>query len=248
MKNQNVAIKIGNYLYNHCFGVYKVLYSRMKKSRDAIEISLMKQHIAKGDIVLDIGANIGFFSKILSKLVGKKGCIYAFEPDTENFAHLQKQTKHLSNVVLKKAAVSNKNEIITLYRSPMLNVDHRTYPIENYLSKEDIESIAIDNFLQKDTIVNFIKIDIQGFEYAAFQGMKEILTRNAEHLKMIMELWPAGLKKAGHSAIAVIELLWRHGYNTYLLQDKKQILLSRDAIEKMNDLGDEFYFNIFVRK
>ncbi|MDR3236574.1 MAG: FkbM family methyltransferase [Prevotellaceae bacterium] len=248
MKNQSIAIKIGNFLYNHCFGLYKIIYPVMKNRQDAVEIELMKSAVNLGDTVLDIGANIGFFSRLLSLQVGAAGRVYAFEPDAENFAHLKKAVGAHANVSLTQAAVGDVKGTVTLYRSPMLNVDHRTYPIDGYLSKSTVESIAVDDFLPADTVVRFIKMDIQGFEYMALQGMKNTLMKNVDSLKMIMELWSAGLKKAGASALQVVDFLNQCGYRVYLIEGRKLTLLDAGATAKINDLGEDVYFNVFVKK
>ena len=73
----------------------------------------MKKYIRKGAIVLDIGANIGFYTKILSELVGDNGKVYAFEPDKTNFGYLMKNAGHLKNVVFINKAVSDKTGKIT---------------------------------------------------------------------------------------------------------------------------------------
>ena len=74
-------------------------------------------------------------------------------------------------------AVSDKADTLKVYRSKLLNVDHRTYPVSNYDSVEEIESVSIDTLLENRIIekVDLIKIDIQGYELTAFNGMKKAL-------------------------------------------------------------------------
>ena len=57
------------------------------------ETALIKKEIEQGNIVLDIGANIGYYTLIVAKLVGKNGKVFAFEPDPTNFALLKKILK-----------------------------------------------------------------------------------------------------------------------------------------------------------
>lgn len=235
----------------------------MKNLQDATEIKLLKTSIAPGDVALDIGANIGFYSRILSRCVGRTGHVYAFEPEEVNFAHLQQATQSRSNVTIRQAAVGSAPGRITVFKSPMLNVDHRTYPVDSYTSKSEVECVAIDSFLPRDVAVSFIKMDIQGFEFAALQGMKNTLTRCRDRLKMLMELWPAGLKKAGSSASEVVGFLEQCGYHVYLLEGKKRTLLTTQHvsnshkhpsqptkfnIDMYNDLPEDTYFNVFVER
>ena len=84
----SLSIALGNFLYKNCFPIYKLTYKSFKEKQDAFEISLMKKYIKTGDTVLDIGANIGFYAEILSGIVGEKGNVHCFEPDTTNFKHL----------------------------------------------------------------------------------------------------------------------------------------------------------------
>ncbi len=248
MENKTVAIKIGDYLYKHCFGAYKILYPIMKHYQDGAEIKLIKANVNSGDTVLDIGANIGFVTRIMSRSVGKQGCVYAFEPDEVNFRHLQAATQSLSNVTLKHAAVSNTSGTITVYKSPMLNVDHRTYPIDDYTSKSEVACLSIDDFLPEDTKLDFIKMDIQGYEFTALQGMKNTLMRNRDHLKLFMELWPAGLKRAGSSASAVIAFLEKCGFQPHLQRGQRLSPLTSLQAKDYDDEPDNIYFNIFVKK
>ena len=85
------SLAIGHFLYKNVFPVYNILYPIFKKWQDAYEIELLKRFIKKGDTVLDIGANIGFYAEILSDLVGPAGKIYSFEPDPQNLKHLKKK-------------------------------------------------------------------------------------------------------------------------------------------------------------
>lgn len=228
-----LSIKLGDFLYKNAFPVYNIIYPIFKRKQDKHEIALLNKYIKKGDVVLDIGANIGFYTKILSGLVGDTGKIYAFEPDKTNFAHLINNTENLKNVEFINKAVSDKSGTITLYQSDLLNVDHKTYPTEDYTSKTEIECVAIDDMIPNHK-VDFIKIDIQGFEYFAFQGMKEIFKQNA-NLKIIAELYPYGLNNSGIKVDEFVSFLRNSGFYIYRMSENTLNILTDDNVKSLNN-------------
>ncbi len=242
-----LSIKLGDFLYKHAFPVYNVIYPYFKRRQDKHDIALMHQYIKKGDIVLDIGANIGFYTKILSALVGESGKVYAFEPDKTNFNHLMKNAGHLKNVVFFNKAVNEKTGKITLYHSDLLNVDHKTYPTENYTSTTEIDGVAPDDVIPGHK-ADFIKIDIQGYEYYAFLGMKEIFKQN-ENLKIITEFYPYGMKNAKIDASIFLSYLKDFAFNFYQMNDGK---LKTVDEKNMIDMYKEDYrihiIDIFLSK
>lgn len=242
-------IKIGNWLYKYAFPIYNITYQKFKLKNDAVEINLLQSIIKPGNIVLDIGANIGFYAKLISKMVGKSGRVHCFEPDKKNFNYLINNTKHISNVTSYNLAVSNSNEDIKIYTSKLLNVDHRTYPVNNYDKVEVIKATTIDELISKGNIqtVDVIKIDIQGFEIAAFEGMKKLLTANST-IKIVAEFWPHGLKRAGKSAIELFNFFENLGYGIFEITEKELKPISKNYIEENNSREFEFSFNVLIKK
>lgn len=238
------SIKLGNFLYKTSFPLYKIMYTLFKNKQDAFEIELLKKNIKKGDTVLDIGANIGFYATILSDIVGENGIIHCFEPDITNFNHLKKTTASHKNIIINNKAVGPKTETIKIYTSKNLNVDHRTYKPEEFHKEIEIAAISIDDYL-KGKKVNFIKMDIQGFEMEAMKGMKETLKNNPD-VKLISEFWPYGLKKAGSSVTDYYKLLQELNFKIELLKNHKLETINLKTVQEMEPLSEENYFNIFV--
>ncbi|MBC7696164.1 MAG: FkbM family methyltransferase [Burkholderiales bacterium] len=242
-------IKLGNLLYKYCFPLYNLSYSKFKLKNDKTEIELLKKIITPGDYILDIGANIGFYAKLLSKFTTDKGKVFCFEPDSLNFKYLKKTTEGIENIMLFNNAVSDKTDLIKVYRSKLLNVDHRTYPVNNYDSVEEITSVSIDELIKDQTIpkVNIIKIDIQGYELTAFNGMKQLLS-SSDDLKIIAEYWPHGFKRAGTSAIAFYDFFNELGYFFYLIDNNTLTKITKGYIVENNDKPFEFSFNVLIQK
>lgn len=243
----SLSIKIGNFLFRNAFPVYNLVYPIFKNRQDKREISLMNEHIFSGATVLDIGANIGFYTNILSRLVGPQGHVYSFEPDRLNFDRLKKNCRHLTNVTLTNKAVSDKTDVLKIYKSLMLNVDHRTYPIDNYESVEEIPCVSMDEFLGAGKHVDFIKIDIQGFEMSAFSGMHGLLVENRD-VKIISEFWPFGLKKAGSSTEQFLCFFWQQAFNVYLVNDTGFEIILPEHISYYSEMEESVYMNIFVTR
>ena len=186
------------------------------------ETELIKKQIKKGDVILDIGANIGYYTLIFANIVGKEGRVYAFEPDPENFAILKKniEINNYDNVVLIRKAVSNKSGKIRLYLCEDNKGDHRIYDSYDGRESIDIEAITLDEYFKDyNGRIPLIKMDIQGAEFGAFEGMTSILKKN-KNIKIFTEFWPQGLQKFGTSADKYLNLLLKQDFKLYTINER----------------------------
>ena len=242
-----IFIPVGNLLYHNLYFLYKPLYFFFKHFNDKLEIALLRRIVKPGNTVLDIGANIGFYTTIFSKAVGPHGRVFSFEPDAINYNRLCKSAKGLSNVQILHKAVASKTQKIVLYTSKKLNVDHRTYKPEKFDKEIEIEAVSLDEFLKNSSVIDVIKIDIQGYEMQAMKGMTHIL-KNNQNISILSEFWPYGLKMAGSSILEYYECLKNLGFFVYLLSEKGLISLSIEAVKSMSLLDNENYFNIYATR
>lgn len=201
-----------NGLYRRCFPLYRVLYVLYKRVSDRDKIGLIAGHVKPGMTVLDIGANIGFYTRLLSRAVGRDGTVYAFEPEELNFNHLKRLTKNLTNVKAVKAACGEKSGSAYLYRSEKLNVDHHLYENDESRERVEVPMVSVDDTLENESGgVGFVKIDVQGYDHFVVKGMRETLSRS-DHPIIFGELWPYGLCQAGSSAADYLSELNRLGF------------------------------------
>jgi FkbM family methyltransferase len=188
-----------NRLFKSCFPLYRLFYFAYKHWSDRDKIRLISGNVKHGMRVLDIGANIGFYTILLSRFVGKEGIVYAFEPDEDNFNYLKRLTKKLNNVKLVKAACGEKSGMSYLYKSEKLNIDHHLYENDESREKVEVQMVSVDEYLKNERGgIGFIKIDVQGYDCFVFKGMRDTLARSSSTL-IIGELWPYGLMQAGSS-------------------------------------------------
>jgi len=212
--------KLFNFLYKHVFFLYKPLYFYYKKKFDKEKINFFKKKIKPGMTVIDIGGNIGFYTILLSSLVGSEGRVHTFEPDLLNFKYLTLNTKKNKNVFLNNAAVGKEAGRLKLYISDDLNVDHQTYDSGENRKFIEVKCQAIDDYFKNNEKVDFVKIDIQGYDYFAILGMKETIKRSAE-VVIFAEFWPYALNKAGIKPDDYINLLKDMGFEiNFLASDK----------------------------
>jgi FkbM family methyltransferase len=171
--------------------------------------------------VLDIGANIGFFTAHLARLVGASGQVIAIEPNKENFALLRENVRrnHLTNAVLHNLAVGENDGNAALYLSDWNGGMHRMY--ESVCCTEAIETVQVskvDNLVAGKKI-DLIKIDIEGYEYFALKGARDCLIRNP-HIKIVTEYCPASLMEAGASPLGFLEYLESLGLYPHALDSQ----------------------------
>ena len=203
--------EIGNKVYDRAFPIYVLCYRAFKAYTDRAERKLLRTTLSPGDVAVDIGANIGVYTQLLSRWVGATGLVHSFEPSPENFERLQSATRKLANVRLSQSAVGESSRRTTLYVSDKLNVDHRAYlPEGDSRPTVPIEMIALDDYFKPGERVDLIKMDIQGYELEALRGANRVLADNPD-IKLLFEFWPYGLKQAGGSSVELIAVLKQNG-------------------------------------
>ena len=166
---------------------------------EPLETELLQKEMGPGDVVLDIGAHIGYYTLIFARRVGPSGRVFAFEPEPDNIALLEKNIglNGYHNVTLIQKAVSKKAGAARLYLAEKNSGDNRMYDSHERRRSVEIETVALDDyFAAYDAPISLIKMDIQGAEHAALCGMSELLRRN-KGVRIVSEFWPAGLKLFG---------------------------------------------------
>lgn len=217
-------------------------------SHEEYETRLIREQIRKGDVVLDVGANIGYYTLIFAELVGESGKVFAFEPDPTNFNLLKQNVENngYKNVVLINKAVSAQNGRLKLFLSEDNLADHRIYDSQDGRKFIEIESVRLDDYLKDYSgKIDFIKMDIEGSEYGAAQGMSGLL-KKSENVKIISEFWPFGLQRSGVEPVEYLNVLLKYGFTLYELNEKSKELDSVDVAKllKTYTVGKENHTNL----
>jgi len=182
----------------------------------------IKKNVREGDVVLDIGANIGYFTLICASLVGKTGKVFAFEPEPKNFEILKKNVTEngYDNVILENMALSNRKGIVDLYLSDESTGMHRIYSSKLTSDKHiKVNVTTLDEYFQEQIPnIAFIKLDVEGSEFGVLQGMKSILNKNRQ-LKMILEYFPDSIKEYGTDPKEIINFLDAYNFKKFNYQN-----------------------------
>ncbi len=195
------------------------------RSKEPESTALIKKYLLPGDIFVDVGASIGWYTLHAAKIVGEHGKVYAFEPEPNSFGLLKKNVdaNGFQNAVLRQAAVCDRHGKVKLYvpgnawfwsslEDP--RNDYKRNIEANFSDKEDktvyeyeVESIRLDDVLPAK--VDFMKIDVEADRITnrAFDGTVETIRRNS-NLKLLIE----------HPTEKIIKTLKSLGYS-YLFVD-----------------------------
>lgn len=183
--------------------------------------SLFKTLIHEGMIVVDIGAHLGYFTILASKLTGEEGRVYAFEPEPSNFSLLLEhmELNGCKNVVPSRIAICDKVGTAPLYLSSESGEHSLFVKRECYLN---VETTTLDRFFEEQKQgckVDFIKMDIEGSEMKALAGMEKILKENPA-LIFIVEFEPKWLLASGCQPEEFIGRLYEQGFTIYRIIEK----------------------------
>ncbi|VVA44360.1 conserved hypothetical protein [Candidatus Roizmanbacteria bacterium] len=196
---------------------------------EPLAVKHFQDSIKPGDTVLDIGAHIGYYTLMAAKRVGSKGKVYAFEPNKDNCALLTQNIKlnGFKNVVLVSKAVSKSSGKVRFFLSNVSTGMHSLVDIDNNSENSiEIEAVSLNDFFgKKIPTVGVIKMDIEGGEYTALEGMDRLLKKN-KHMTILTEFSPYSIIKAEKSPRGFLNLLMSYGFKLYSIDESSKKLIS----------------------
>jgi FkbM family methyltransferase len=203
------------------------------------ELALMLRFLKPGMGVLDIGANVGLYTIVAFKTVGPGGTVIAFEPSTESYERLLSNLSlnHVTSVSVVKKALADR-----VYPDAMIRRDPGYRDGDRYLATRKTKNVpaagkpedsgdgelvpvtSLDHYLYVERAscppIQFLKMDIEGGEYAVFRGARRFLEENPG-VVIMFECTPQGCRCAGCTQEEVFELLRELGFGVYAWMSEK---------------------------
>lgn len=201
-------------------------------------LAVLSDLLTPGAACLDVGANLGWFTVIASRLVGPRGRVLALEPDPANLRLLRRNVSlnGCANVTVVAAAAGAGKGRARLYRSNENLGDHRLAIHSDRPDRVEVAVESIDDIVagrkRSPGPIDVVKIDTQGSECAILRGMEATFAASPR-LRMILEYWPHGLHQCGSSVEELVRLLVRRPCLLWLLhpQGRAQPVTTDDLLE-----------------
>ena len=202
----------------------------------------VKKLIKKGDFIIDIGANLGYYSILFAKWTGFTGTVYAVEPVRIYNKIFNEKAKKYPNIFLYPYALGLEEKCIELVSSPHTGYLSSGLP-HVYDSEKDgnIEQqefifeaqMKIPSLLFKDlTRIDYIKCDIEGFEYIVLSDMKEMIDQYKP--KVQVEVW-------GENEEKILDLFAQMHYTPYKLHNNRLVVYENRG-EGERQIGGDYIF------
>ena len=213
---------------------------------EVFETKFFNKLVKPGMCVVDIGANIGYYTLLAARLVGQKGTVYAFEPEPDNYEILIRNinANEFNNVVAVRKGIYKDTGKISFNIGEYSGAHSLFNPYSSIINTIEIETITLDDFfIDKSPVIDVIKIDVEGAEMTVLLGMHRMIHEN-QNIIIITEFYPPGLESSGYTPYQYYSKIREWGLQYIYAINEKQ-----GKIEKC-DFSDimKLYEDISVRQ
>ena len=188
----------------------------------------LSQLVQRGDVAIDIGANLGYYTRPIADIVGEGGEVYAVEPVPVIFSVLERNVRGRKNVHLLNYALGAEECDVEMANDSVAEVGYfgtgRNFVSEGALSKDAVRFTArmrcgSELFAALERI-DFIKCDIEGYERIVMPEMRQLIERH--HPTVLIET-------DGETRCQIIEMFEQMGYRAYMLANGREVALDKES-------------------
>ena len=227
-------------------GLSSELY--LRGIREAHATAEFRKRLRPGQVVVDIGANIGYYALMEAKAAGEKGQVYAIEPVDENIALLERnvEANGYENMEVYNMAIGDKNCIQDLNLSKQSNLGTfcENIDLDPSGKKKPVEVKTLDSFLQGKKKPDIVRMDVEGYEFEILKGMKETFGR-ADRLQLFIEVHADFLGKEKTSAM--YKMMKGYGIREcHVIKESLDVLKFYSGVFSREVLPDQGKFDISI--
>jgi FkbM family methyltransferase len=221
------------------------------------ERRFVTRFLRSGDVFIDIGANIGLYTVIAARRVGRTGCVYAFEPSPRAFQRLlaNVQLNRCCNVSCFQVALSETggNATLTTSLDGYEAWNSLGHPIAGgAFNTQAVTCLSWDEFARASGLigrVTMMKIDIEGWESRMLQGARETFARQDAPLLQV-EFTDEAAHAAGSSCRELYQILQTYGYQMFVYDGLRKCLVPdplRDSYPYANIIATKSLATVLAR-
>lgn len=189
----------------------------------------IRRRLSPGDVFIDVGANIGYFTLLASRLVGDSGKVVAVEALPAIFAALENNLKIncAHNVRAVNCAAWDMQEMLTIYTQPedlpgqttVMSAWADKYNLED--SQSRIPAAPLSEILTPDEFraARLVKIDVEGAEWHALRGLEPLMDSCRNDLEVMIEINAKMLEAEGKAPQDVLDFFGSYGFHAYRIEN-----------------------------
>jgi len=209
--------------------------AREKQYEPAVTAAI-KQHLQPGQVFVDVGANIGYFTCLAAAIVGTKGHVFAFEPNPDNVQLIRKSiaANSFENVSLFPVAVAESDQELKLDAGAASSnariIDFSADAVPGLNTPILVKAVTLDATLAGVHKIDLVKLDIEGAEPRAWAGMRQLVKKHRPGL--LFEFSPELIRVTSHTPPeALLDSILEAGYQLYILVEGDSGQKPRTAAE-----------------
>jgi FkbM family methyltransferase len=220
------------YVYEHDWDVGAQMLEKKQYEPDVT--AFLKDRLQPGFTFVDVGANVGYFTILAAKLLGRTGRTIAIECNSRNceLIYLNLHHNSIENALVYQFAVSDAQKLLSL------TAGFSNGEVDELRDDQDaliVPAVTLDFLLQNEPRIDIIKMDIEGSEAKAWRGMQQTIRKH--HPTIVMELFPALLERHSRTSTTdFLDQIFSAGYFATILRTSD---MDNEQITDDSDHGSE---------
>ena len=193
------------------------LYIYTLDDYEPIKTEVFIDSLRAGDVAVDVGAHIGYYTLLAARRVGQRGVVFAFEPDPANYKLLNENIRlnNYENVVAVQKAVTNKTGSATLFLNSSSSKNSLFLAPRSCEKRTVVETVSLDDFFSEyppslASRIKLIKMDVEGAEMLALLGMSQLV--KDKQLTLLSDVAAHQITNSGFELPEFVSKLVEYGF------------------------------------